>query len=135
MTNPRVPPRPARIRLYPARRRGIVMVLRRNPKRLFHVLRWNTLTDELEPGSWFHGMIQEFDISFDGQWILYAARGSSGNEWTGVSRAPFLKTILESANPGPWHMAGGLWRSPNTLVSSEWEIRKEPVPFQTQTFE
>jgi hypothetical protein len=63
------PADPARIHLLPAKGAACVVVIRRKPSKCFHVIRWNTRTDELEHGSWFHGKLypKRCDVSFDGE--------------------------------------------------------------------
>lgn len=87
---------PARIHLLAAKAAPVVVVLRRKPARLFHVLRWDTERDEIESGSWFHGRIHELnsDLSFDGQFMVYAASGKIQN-WTGICRPPKLRTEVD----------------------------------------
>ena len=87
---------PARIHLLAAKEAPVVVVLRRKPTKLFHVLRWDTERDEIESGSWFHGRIHELnsDLSFDGQFMVYAASGK-GLNWTGICRPPKLRTEVD----------------------------------------
>lgn len=63
---------PARIHLLPAKEAPLVVVLRRKPTDWFHVLLWNTETDEVEAGSWYEGMVhvQWSDLSFDGRYLV-----------------------------------------------------------------
>ena len=99
------PPKPARIRLLPAREAPYVVIVRRKPTRQFHILRWNTETGEVEHGSWFEGRIYALrsDVSFDGQWMVYLALGANADTWNGVCRVPFLRTEMEGSNHGTWH--------------------------------
>lgn len=87
---------PPRLHFLVAARAPIVIVLARVRSKWFHVMRWNTAADELEPGSWFRGRIygERCDVSFDGEWMAYFAAGGAGsNTWTGVCRAPWLATL------------------------------------------
>jgi hypothetical protein len=114
MTRPR---RTARIHLLVAQDAPVVVVLRRKPTRTFHVLRWNTRTDAIEPGSWFRGRLYEkrCDVSPDGAWMIYFAAGSdSGSTWTGLAHPPWLKAIAWHAGTGAW-LGGGYWRDARTL--------------------
>lgn len=128
-----MPPKPARIRLLPARAAPFVVIVRRQPSRRFHIVRWNTETGEAEHGSWFEGRIYTLrsDVSFDGQWMVYLAMGSNAQTWNGVCRLPFLKTELEGSNMGAW-FGGGYWSDRETLVLNGWKSEKGSVPFKVQ---
>lgn len=105
----------ARIHLLAAKEAPVVVVLRRKPAKLFHVLRWDTERDEIESGSWFHGRIYEMrsDVSFDGRFMVYLASGQ-GNQWTGVCRPPILTTLVDWSNVGAWH-GGGVFSAADRL--------------------
>lgn len=125
------PAGPARIHLLPAKESPFVVVLRRKPSKCFHVIRWNTRTDQLDSGSWFEGKLypKRCDVSFDGQWMIYLAMGASGETWNGVCRLPFLRTLAEGPNMGTW-FGGGYWRSRGTLLLNGWKPTKGSVPFK-----
>lgn len=109
--------RTARIHLLAAQKAPFVVVIRRKPTRVFHVLRWNTRTDTLEAGSWFTGRLYEkrCDVSPDGEWMIYFAAGSgSSPTWTGLARPPWLKAIAWHEGTGTW-LGGGFWRDARTL--------------------
>ena len=111
--------RTARIHLLSARDRPLVIVLRRKPTRVFHVLRWDTRSDVVEAGSWFFGRIYEkrCDVSPDGAWMVYfaAAPGRPGsNTWTGLAQPPWLKAVAFFAGTGTW-LGGGFWSDAHTL--------------------
>ncbi|RYX81721.1 hypothetical protein EON83_22825 [bacterium] len=127
------PPAPARIHLLAARKAPFVVIIRRSPSKVFHIIRWDTRTDKFEHGSWFNGKIysKRCDVSFDGQWMVYLAMGSDGNTWNGCCALPFLKTYLEGNNFGSWN-GGGMWRDEKTLLLNCWEKVKGHVPFQTE---
>lgn len=99
---------PARIHLLAAKEAPFVVVIRRKPSRLCHIMCWNTKNDHFEYGSWFRGRIYEkrSDVSFDGKYMVYLAMGSSGETWTGVCQPPFLKTYVDWENCGTWHGGG-----------------------------
>jgi hypothetical protein len=109
--------RTARIHLLAARTAPVVIVLRRKPTRVFHVLRWDTRTDTIEAGSWFFGRIYEkrCDVSPDGAWMIYfAAAPGSAKTWTGLAQPPWLKALAWHAGTGTW-LGGGFWRDAGTL--------------------
>jgi hypothetical protein len=111
--------RTARIHLLTAPARPVVVVIRRKPTRVFHILRWDTRRDTIEGGSWFFGRIYEkrCDVSPDGEWLIYfaAAQTRSGTRsWTGLARPPWLRTVAHYAGTGTW-FGGGFWRDAGTL--------------------
>ncbi len=130
------PADPARIHLLPAKASPYVLVLRRKPSKRFHVIRWNTRSDALEHGSWFHGKLypKRCDISFDGQWMIYLATGASGDTWNGICRLPFLRTVVEAPNMGTWN-GGGYWRDRRTLLLNGWQPATGSVPFELARLE
>lgn len=123
----------ARIHLLPAKEAPVVAILRRKPSKVFHVMRWNTETDEIEHGSWFRGKLYPLrcDVSFDGNWMVYLAMGAGGNTWNGLCRLPWLKTVCESDNTGAWN-GGGYWANRTTLLTNSWSKiqREEKPPFK-----
>lgn len=123
----------ARIHLLPAKAAPYVVILRRKPSKTFHVIRWNTETDTLEQGSWFNGhlYVTRCDVSFDGQWMVYLARGASGTTWNGVCRLPFLKTHLEVEAPDTWG-GGGYWKDANTVLIDTWKAPAGTIPFRIE---
>ncbi len=125
---------PARIHLLPAMEAPVVVVIRRKPSKCFHIVRWNTKTDVLEYGSWFHGKLysQRCDVSFDGRWMVYLAMGAHGSTWNGVCQLPFLKTSLTGGNLGSWN-GGGIWSDRRTLLLNQWLSADGRVPFRLGT--
>ena len=85
-------PGPARIHLLPAAKAPVVIVVRRKPSKLFHIIRVDTVTGRAEQGAWFTGKLYPMrcDVSFDGEWLVYLAMGGRGNTWNGVSKLPRL---------------------------------------------
>jgi hypothetical protein len=111
--------RTARIHLLAARTQPVVIVIRRKPSKVFHVLRWNTRHDTIEAGSWFFGRLYEkrCDVSPAGDWMIYFAssqhRGGT-TSWTGLAQPPWLRTVAHVPGTGTW-MGGGFWRDARTL--------------------
>ncbi len=124
-----------RIHLMAARNAPLVALIRRGPSRYFHIMRWNTQDDTIEHGSWFKGRIWplDCDISLDGQWMIYYARGKKAVSWNGICRLPWLKTICDgTANT---HCGGGgYWKNSDTIVLNYWEIenRNGELPFSVE---
>jgi hypothetical protein len=121
----------ARIHLLPAKEAPYVVIIRRKPSKTFHIIRWNIEHDEFKHGSWFTGHIyvHRSDVSFDGKWMVYFARGASGTLWNGVCLLPYLKTYLESEAPDSWG-GGGYWGDSQTLITYSWTTTKGAVPFR-----
>jgi hypothetical protein len=123
----------ARIHLLPAKEAPYVVIIRRKPSKTFHIIQWNIEHDEFKHGSWFTGHIYVYrsDVSFDGKWMVYFARGASGTLWNGVCLLPYLKTYLEADAPDSWG-GGGYWRDSQTLMTSSWTTTKGAVPFRIE---
>jgi len=115
-------PLPARLHLLPAKSAPYTVVLRRKPTDWFHVLRWNTDTDEIENGAWFHGTLYptRTDLSFDGRFLVLLSmeKGASFNR---ISHPPLLTPIYESEADGTYR-GGGYWESPTHLRLNGWTI-------------
>jgi hypothetical protein len=127
---------PARIHLLPAKEAPMVVVIRRKPSRLFHIIRINTKTGTYEEGAWFNGRIYAMrcDVSFDGNWFVYLALGGKGQSWNGISMLPRLTCVAEGENMGTWY-GGGYWASKKVLRFNHWEYGKGRVPFRIEPME
>ncbi len=122
--------RTARIHLLAARDAPLVVVLRRKPSKMFHVLGWNTRTDVLEPGSWFNGRLYEkrCDVSPDGAWLVYFGAGpGSMKTWTGLAHPPWLRAVAWFEGTGTW-LGGGFWRDARTLCVTAYPGWATPEP-------
>ncbi len=88
------PPAP-RLHLLIARAAPRILILRRGPSHVYHLVLWHTDTDTFEHGSWFHGTlyVRRCDLSFDGQWLVYFAMGPTRQyyAWVALSRPPRLR--------------------------------------------
>jgi len=137
-------PQPARIHLLPAKAAPYVVVIRRKPTNWVHVLRWNTLTDQVEYGTWFYGHLyaKRSDISFDGNWMVYLARDAKANTCNCVCHPPLLEPIINVPSNGTWY-GGGYWESKDTLnlnawhwplLRNLWAKAKQLLPFQLKEF-
>jgi hypothetical protein len=117
----------------PAKEAPYVIIIRRKPSKTYHIIRWNVEQDEFERGSWFTGHIYAFrsDVSFDGKWMVYLARGARGTTWNGVCLLPYLKTYLEADAPDTWG-GGGYWRDSQTLLTYSWTTTKGAAPFRIE---
>lgn len=118
-------PPAARLHLLPALNEPIVVVLRRKPSKRFHILRWNTQTDQIEHGTWFEGklFVERCDLSPDGQYLAYMAIGRDGKCWTGVANAPFLKTLHHYNQHGSYS-GGGFFAPDGTL---HWGVAPQEI--------
>lgn len=97
-------------------------MIRRKPSRWFHLIVWNTQTDEFIHGSWLNGTLYPLrsDVSFDGRYLVYLAMVKPARTWNGLCELPWLKTIDEARNTGTWH-GGGYWSDEFTLHTNGWD--------------
>ncbi|MEM7228123.1 MAG: hypothetical protein AAF432_04830 [Planctomycetota bacterium] len=95
---------------------------------------WHTKSDQLISGSWLYGRIelQVSDVSFDGKYMVYAARGKNGKSWTGVCNPPWLEAITDAECASP-SRGGGFWHDAQTLILQNWEA--EGLPFDCYTLD
>jgi hypothetical protein len=138
-----VPPRQyrSRIHLLVARSAPTIVVLQRKRAKLFHVLVVNTRTRAVMHGSWFRGKLYPLrcDVSFDGQYMVYLALGSTANTWNGVCRLPWLTTLTEADNMGTW-FGGGFFQSRRVLRTNGWgrqdflPLKQHRSPFTLEPF-
>ena len=101
------------------------VILRRGPSKWWRVSLWNTKTDQIEGGQWFHGSFYETrcDISPDGNLLLYFAGKYSpweenrgyGSTYSAVSRPPYLTALSLWPNSGTWG-GGGVFLDNQTVV-------------------
>ncbi len=128
----------ARIWLIPARDKPLVVIVRRKPSNQFHIMLWNTVTGDVQHGSWFTGRLYEdrFALSPDGQWLSYFAMGANGACWTGICSPPLLKTLCHWDSGTTWFVCG-LWIDRDALAIAYSEQDKdyvlnsdEPLPFR-----
>lgn len=124
-------PETARIHLLTAKSAPVVIIIRRKPSKIWHIIKWNTRKATLEHGSWFEGKLYPMrcDVSSNGQWMVYLAMGRSGKTWNGVCHLPWLKTIAEAENTGTWY-GGGFWDKSGLLLTNGWQPEGERIPFR-----
>jgi hypothetical protein len=104
-----------------ARNAPTVVVVQRKRSKLFHISVIHTETERVEHGSWFRGKLYPLrcDVSFDGQYMVYLALGSTASTWNGICKLPWLTTVTEAENMGTW-FGGGYFASPNVLRTNGW---------------
>jgi len=127
------PAKPARIHLLPAAKAPIVVVIRRKPTKLFHIIRVDTVTGAYEQGAWFNGKLYPMrcDVSFDGDWLVYLAMGAGGDTWSAVSRLPRLTAVTQYES-GTTYFGGGYWRARDVLCANGWTPEPSKLPFRTE---
>lgn len=107
-----------RLHLLPARAAPRILIIRRGPSRVFHLVLWDTEHDTFEYGSWFRGKlyVRRCDLSFDGQWLVYFAMGPTRElySWVALSRPPWLRAEALWPKSDTWH-GGGVWLGPTRL--------------------
>ncbi|MBI1383654.1 MAG: hypothetical protein GC150_01905 [Rhizobiales bacterium] len=66
---------PYRTRLWAlfASKAPVAVILRRGPKRHFHLIRWNLARGTFEHGQWMKGFVRLWDLSPDGEKLIYWA--------------------------------------------------------------
>ncbi|HJZ84075.1 MAG TPA: hypothetical protein VKN99_02850 [Polyangia bacterium] len=108
-----------------AREAPVGVVFRRGPSKWVRLYRWDTRTDRLEPGQWFHGRLYErrCDLSPDGSLLIYFAAKHGGARrrdprytyaWTAISKPPWLSALALWPKGDCWH-GGGLFLSARSL--------------------
>lgn len=119
------PPPPCRLSVIFASHAPLAVVLRRGPTHWVQLVLWNTLTDEFEPGQWFHGKLypERCALSPRGELMVYFAykrgrvdqAGGHRREFTAVSRPPYLTALALWPWLGTWG-GGGHFTDARTLV-------------------
>jgi hypothetical protein len=125
----------SRLHLLAAKDAPVIVILQRKRAKLFHVVTMDTQTHQISEGSWFRGVIYgiDCDVSFDGQFMVYRARGTRlrGGTWSGVCRLPWLKTLVHVESP---MTGGGFFAAPGQLATHGWDYRdvveSEEIPFK-----
>jgi hypothetical protein len=123
----------SRIHLLAAKEAPTIVILQRKRAKLFHVITVNTEKHWVAEGSWFRGVLYELscDVSFDGKFMVYLARGSSGKTWSGLCRLPWLTTLVHVESP---LTGGGYFAGRRDLKTHGWDCRERisssaDVPF------
>lgn len=112
------PTPPPRLHLLVARQAPRILIIRRGPTRVYHLILWHCDRDTFEPGSWFRGTLymQRCDLSWDGKLLVYFAMGNSAEyySWTAISQVPWLRAELFYPKNNTWH-GGGIWTGSDQL--------------------
>jgi hypothetical protein len=123
----------SRIHLLAAREAPIIVVLQRKRAKLFHLITLDTENHRINEGSWFRGVLYaiQSDVSFDGQFMVYLARGAHGETWSGLCRLPWLRTLVHVEKP---ITGGGYFSGRHDLKTHGWNHREkifssDDVPF------
>jgi hypothetical protein len=128
---PAVPHR-SRIHLLAAKEAPIIVILQRKRSKLFHVVTVDTENHGVSEGSWFRGVLYaiQSDVSFDGNYMVYLARGTRAKTWSGLCRLPWLKTLVHVEAP---LTGGGYFSGRHDLKTHGWDhsekIFSSDVPF------
>jgi hypothetical protein len=119
-------PHRSRIHLLAAREAPIIVILQRKRAKLFHVITVGTEKHWIDEGSWFRGVLYalDSDVSFDGKFMVYRARGANNQTWSGLCRLPWLKTLVHVETP---ITGGGYFSGPNDLKTHGWDCREKIV--------
>lgn len=124
---------PPRLHVILARDAPVGLIVRRGPTQWYHLLRWRTDTDAIEPGAWFRGRLYEerCDLSPDGELFLYfALQGRKfgtayTGSWTAVSRAPWLHALALWPH-GSTSGGGGYFAGKREVVIATGDLRTHP---------
>jgi hypothetical protein len=122
----------SRIHLMAAKEAPIIVILQRKRAKLFHVITVGTEKHWVNEGSWFRGVIYgiDSDVSFDGKFMVYLARGAKNDTWSGVCRLPWLKTLVHVETP---ITGGGYFSGSRDLKTHGWDCREKvssaDIPF------
>jgi hypothetical protein len=110
----------SRIHLLAAKDAPIIVILQRKRAKLFHVITVGIDKHWVNEGSWFRGVLYaiDSDVSFDGNYMVYRARGMSDDTWSGLCRLPWLKTLVHVETP---ITGGGYFSGPNDLKTHGWD--------------
>ncbi len=126
----------ARIYLLPALAAPYVVVIRRKPSKCYHIMLWNTQTDEIKYGAWFWGKIyaERSDLSPDGRHLVFFAYGNNGSIKTSVCAPPMLKSIFMTQEVDA-HLGGGFWQNDQYLSWNSPAIGKTPMHTEIEAME
>ena len=126
-----------RLQVLLARSAPIGIIFRRGPTRWVQLIKWNTKTDEFDPGQWFHGRLYagRSDLSPDGSLLIYFAgkfqRNTPDEEqayaWTAVSKPPYLTALARWPKDDCWH-GGGLFTSAKDVFLNHKPDSTKPDP-------
>ena len=117
------------------------LILRRGPSDWVHVLTWDTSTDVVTRGAWFHGRIDasRCSLSPDGQLLIYFAvchrktsRWPLGFAWTAISKPPWLTALVRWTQSDTWAGGGSFCGNNSVLLNfskwRHWVLRRGHVP-------
>lgn len=126
----------ARIYFLPALSAPNVVVIRRKPSKCYHIMLWNTETDELQHGAWFWGKIypERSDISPDGRRLVFFAYGNNGIIKTMVCRPPNLRPFFATQEADA-QLGGGFWVNSKYLTWNSPTIIRHPLHAEIEAME
>ncbi|WP_018969583.1 hypothetical protein [Rubritalea marina] len=130
------PRKTAHLHILRAHAAPIAVIIRRKPSKCYHIIEWNTETDELKFGSWFNGRIyaERCDLSWDGKWMVYLAMGNKGQTWNGICEPPKLTTVVDVPNHGTY-AGGGYFPSNQKLISNDAWVNDESLSDYSKSYE
>lgn len=89
----------------------MVVVVYGTSARMFHIMRLDTRSNEIEHGSWFRGRFYSMSLSPSGKWLAYHAMGAKGKNWAAVCEAPWLTAHVHIDFKDTWTREVG-WLAP-----------------------
>lgn len=128
-------PVPARLFMIFARKSHTAVIFRRGPSKWVQLIKWDTKSDTIELGQWFHGRIYEkrSDLSPDGSLLIYfaqkiTARSMKDQEytyaWTAISRPPYLTALALWPKGDCWHGGGSFKNGKVVLLNHKPAVAK-----------
>ena len=116
-------------------------ILKRSPTDWVQLLLWDTSSDVVQAGSWFHGRIYEdgCSISPDGRLFAYAAAKYTGPKtgdvnyaWTAISKPPYLAALSLWAHSDTWGGRASFVDNQTLIIDCPyWETLKTDDPLPT----
>ena len=109
-------------------------ILKRGPSGWAQLLLWDTASDAVKPGSWFHGRIYEdgCSVSPDGRLFAYFATKYRGEKtrgindaWTAISKLPYLTALALWPQADTWGGSASFVDNKTLIIDCpHWELLK-----------
>lgn len=127
----------ARLYLFAALKADKVLILRRKPSQVFHLMVWDLQSDEIEHGSWLlKGKLSPLrgDLSPDGDWMCSFVTDPEGTTYNRISRPPDLAPVVQIKHPGSY-FGGGYFTDSKHLRCNGWHANDRELPFKLKSYE
>jgi len=87
---------PARLKFLFSQKGKRCVILRRGPSDWVRLILWDMVKNEFLPGQWLNGPIRDFDISPDGEHLIYFVsyhKTRAPYLWTAISKPPYFTAL------------------------------------------